>query len=136
MRPQEEGFRQNAHLTEDVDIKRAVAQGRFMAREMIAVIHLKKYRTRSGVITTDFVCSLYTELLYNSSSTLNSTRLVHNNKIFQARAQIELSCERIWQGSKRSFRPLLDALYADKRLSVRKCGLGEDNSVEKADIFS
>ena len=46
MRPRaKKWFRQNAHLTEDVDIKRAVAQGRFMAREMIAVIHLKKYRT-------------------------------------------------------------------------------------------
>ena len=35
----------NRHLTDDVDIKRAVARGRWMVRELIGVIQLKKYRT-------------------------------------------------------------------------------------------
>ena len=38
-------FRQNAELTDEVEIRRAVAKGRFMVREMQAVIQLKKYRT-------------------------------------------------------------------------------------------
>lgn len=38
-------FRQNAELTDEVEIRRAVAKGRFMVREMQAVIKLKKYRT-------------------------------------------------------------------------------------------
>mmetsp|Transcript_6475 Transcript_6475/g.7403 ORF Transcript_6475/g.7403 Transcript_6475/m.7403 type:complete len:84 (+) Transcript_6475:230-481(+) len=37
-------FRQNADLTDEVEIRRAVAKGRFWVREMRAVIQLKKYR--------------------------------------------------------------------------------------------
>ena len=38
-------FRQNADLTETKDINRAVATGRYMVKELIGVIQLKKYRT-------------------------------------------------------------------------------------------
>lgn len=38
-------FRANAHLTDEVEIKRAVKRGRWMVRELIGVIQLKKYRT-------------------------------------------------------------------------------------------
>ena len=38
-------FSQNASLTDEIEIKRAVAVGRHMVREMVAVIHLKKYRS-------------------------------------------------------------------------------------------
>lgn len=37
-------FLKNAHLREEVDIKRAVARGRWMYRELVGVIQLKKYR--------------------------------------------------------------------------------------------
>ena len=37
-------FLQNQELTETVDINRAVATGRYMVKEMIGVIQLKKYR--------------------------------------------------------------------------------------------
>lgn len=37
-------FAQNAHLVDEVEIKRAVAYGRYMVREMIGVIKLRKYR--------------------------------------------------------------------------------------------
>lgn len=37
-------FRSNAHLTKEIDILRAVNKGRYMVREMIAVIQIKKYR--------------------------------------------------------------------------------------------
>ncbi|GBG26858.1 Electron transfer flavoprotein regulatory factor 1 [Hondaea fermentalgiana] len=36
---------QNAALTDEVDIKKKVAEGRFWVREMQSVIKLKKYRT-------------------------------------------------------------------------------------------
>jgi hypothetical protein len=38
-------FAQNADLTEEVEIKRKVATGRYYVRELFAVINLKKYRT-------------------------------------------------------------------------------------------
>mmetsp|Transcript_26663 Transcript_26663/g.77591 ORF Transcript_26663/g.77591 Transcript_26663/m.77591 type:complete len:98 (+) Transcript_26663:127-420(+) len=38
-------FEANAHLTDFVEVKRAVARGRWMVRELIGVIQLKKYRT-------------------------------------------------------------------------------------------
>mmetsp|Transcript_1765 Transcript_1765/g.2344 ORF Transcript_1765/g.2344 Transcript_1765/m.2344 type:complete len:101 (-) Transcript_1765:1076-1378(-) len=38
-------FRQNKELTDEVEIRRAVAKGRFWVREMRAIIQLKKYRT-------------------------------------------------------------------------------------------
>lgn len=37
-------FQKNAYLKDDVDVKRAVARGRWMVRELIGVIQLKKYR--------------------------------------------------------------------------------------------
>ncbi len=41
-----EYFQQNAHLTDDFEIKRAVARGRWYVRnEITGVIKLKKYRT-------------------------------------------------------------------------------------------
>ncbi|KAF0719787.1 Aste57867_786 [Aphanomyces stellatus] len=39
-----EAFLKQAHLTNDEEIKRAVHRGRWMAKEMIGVIQLKKYR--------------------------------------------------------------------------------------------
>lgn len=39
-----EGFRKQAGLTEELDIKRAVNRGRWWTREMVGVIQLKKYR--------------------------------------------------------------------------------------------
>ena len=38
------GIFANAHLTDEVEIKRAVNKGRYMVKEMIGVIQLKKYR--------------------------------------------------------------------------------------------
>lgn len=38
-------FHQNAHLKTEIEIKRAVARGRYMVRELVGVIKLKKYRT-------------------------------------------------------------------------------------------
>ena len=38
-------FGKRAGLTDDVDIKRAIAYGRYMVKEMIGVVQLKKYRT-------------------------------------------------------------------------------------------
>ena len=38
-------FRRRAHLDNELDVKRAVAYGRFMEREMRAITALKKYRT-------------------------------------------------------------------------------------------
>eukprot|EP00937_MAST-01D_sp_MAST-1D-sp2_P007637 g7637.t1 len=35
----------NAGMTDEVEIKRAVHKGRYMVKEMIGVIQLKKYRT-------------------------------------------------------------------------------------------
>jgi hypothetical protein len=43
-RKAKEGLRTNAHLTDEVEIKRAVARGRWMVRELQGVIKLKKYR--------------------------------------------------------------------------------------------
>mmetsp|Transcript_68366 Transcript_68366/g.154648 ORF Transcript_68366/g.154648 Transcript_68366/m.154648 type:complete len:100 (-) Transcript_68366:394-693(-) len=40
-----EAFRKNAALVDEVEIKRAVARGRWMVRELVGVIKLKKYRT-------------------------------------------------------------------------------------------
>lgn len=37
-------FAANAHLTSEIDIKKAVKHGRYGVREMKAVIQLKKYR--------------------------------------------------------------------------------------------
>lgn len=39
------GFRANAALTEEVAIKKAIAQGRYWAREICAVNRLHKYRS-------------------------------------------------------------------------------------------
>ena len=38
------GILANAHLSDEADIKRAVHKGRYMVKEMIGVIQLKKYR--------------------------------------------------------------------------------------------
>ena len=38
-------FGKRAALTDDVEIKRAIAYGRYMVKEMIGVVQLKKYRT-------------------------------------------------------------------------------------------
>ncbi|KAJ1641497.1 hypothetical protein T492DRAFT_583179 [Pavlovales sp. CCMP2436] len=43
-RKAKEGFRQNALLADEVEIKRAVARGRWMVRELQGVIKLRKYR--------------------------------------------------------------------------------------------
>lgn len=43
-RKAKEGFRQNAQLTDEVEVKRAVARGRWMVRELQGIIKLKKYR--------------------------------------------------------------------------------------------
>lgn len=40
-----EAFRKNADIVDDVELKRAVARGRWMVKELIGVIRLKKYRT-------------------------------------------------------------------------------------------
>lgn len=40
-----EAFVANAHLESERDIKRAVARGRYMVRELEGVVKLKKYRT-------------------------------------------------------------------------------------------
>jgi hypothetical protein len=37
-------FMRNAQLTDMIEVKRAVKRGRYMVREIIAVIKLKKYR--------------------------------------------------------------------------------------------
>lgn len=39
-----DGFRKNAEATSERELKRAVAYGRFMAKEMHAVHAIKKYR--------------------------------------------------------------------------------------------
>lgn len=39
-----EEFMKNRLLKDEVEIKRAVARGRYMTRELIGVIQLKKYR--------------------------------------------------------------------------------------------
>lgn len=39
-----EGFRKNQHLTDEVDIKRAVATGRWWVREVQAITSFTKYR--------------------------------------------------------------------------------------------
>mmetsp|Transcript_5511 Transcript_5511/g.16427 ORF Transcript_5511/g.16427 Transcript_5511/m.16427 type:complete len:82 (-) Transcript_5511:238-483(-) len=38
-------FREKGHLTDEVEIKRAVARGRYMVRELQGVVALKKYRS-------------------------------------------------------------------------------------------
>jgi len=38
-------FRRSAHLQGDKEIHKSVTQGRYVVREMIALIQLKKYRT-------------------------------------------------------------------------------------------
>jgi hypothetical protein len=38
-------FFANAHLKDEIEIKRAVNKGRYMTKELIGVIQLKKYRT-------------------------------------------------------------------------------------------
>jgi hypothetical protein len=43
-RKAKEAFRKNATLTDEVEIRRAVARGRWMVRELQGVIKLKKYR--------------------------------------------------------------------------------------------
>ena len=40
-----EAFLKNRHLDDELDVKRAVKRGRWMVRELIGVIQLKKYRT-------------------------------------------------------------------------------------------
>ncbi len=46
MRPKvKKAFMQQKHLTDEVEIKQAVNRGRYMTREMLGVINLKKYRT-------------------------------------------------------------------------------------------
>ncbi len=37
-------FFSNKHLTNDIDVKKAIARGRYMAREVVAVNYLHKYR--------------------------------------------------------------------------------------------
>ncbi|CAK4209243.1 unnamed protein product [Aphanomyces euteiches] len=46
-----EAFYKEAHLTADEEIKRAVHRGRWMVKEMIGVIQLKKYRTMNARYT-------------------------------------------------------------------------------------
>ena len=43
-RRSKEAFFRNAHLKDEVEIKKAVAVGRYMVKELIAVAQLKKYR--------------------------------------------------------------------------------------------
>lgn len=44
-RKAKDAFFANAHLTDEEDIKRAVAKGRWMVKELVGVVQLKKYRT-------------------------------------------------------------------------------------------
>lgn len=37
-------FFENAHLTDDIEVKRAIKGGRYMVRELCGVTRLKKYR--------------------------------------------------------------------------------------------
>ncbi|KAG1696202.1 hypothetical protein DVH05_018735 [Phytophthora capsici] len=48
-----EAFFQNRDLTDPVAIKKAVKRGRWMVREMIGVIQLKKYRTLNSRYTSE-----------------------------------------------------------------------------------
>jgi len=38
-------FFQNANLASDKELKSAIARGRYMVKELIGVVQLKKYRT-------------------------------------------------------------------------------------------
>ncbi|CAM9183813.1 unnamed protein product [Ectocarpus fasciculatus] len=40
-----QAFVSNAHLTDEIDIRRAVRIGRYMVREITAISQLKKYRS-------------------------------------------------------------------------------------------
>jgi hypothetical protein len=40
-----EAFFRNSHLKDEVELKKAVAVGRYMVKELIAVAQLKKYRS-------------------------------------------------------------------------------------------
>jgi hypothetical protein len=40
-----DGFTKNTDLKSELEIKRAVARGRYMTRELVGVIQLKKYRS-------------------------------------------------------------------------------------------
>lgn len=40
-----EEFNKNKNLNNEIDIKKAVGRGRYMIRELIGIIQLKKYRT-------------------------------------------------------------------------------------------
>lgn len=46
-------FFANRHLTDPVEIKRAIHRGRWMVQEMIGVIQLKKYRTLNSRYTSE-----------------------------------------------------------------------------------
>ncbi|TYZ60593.1 hypothetical protein PybrP1_004537 [[Pythium] brassicae (nom. inval.)] len=48
-----EAFFANRHLTDPVEIKRAIHRGRWMVQEMIGVIQLKKYRTLNSRYTSE-----------------------------------------------------------------------------------
>ena len=38
-------FFENAHLTDDIEVKKAIKGGRYMVRELYGVSQLKKYRS-------------------------------------------------------------------------------------------
>ena len=38
-------FLKNAHVEDDLELRRCIAYGRYMVKEMIGVIQLKKYRS-------------------------------------------------------------------------------------------
>lgn len=39
-----EGFWKNRDIADDVELKQAIAYGRYQVREMVALVQLKKYR--------------------------------------------------------------------------------------------
>lgn len=46
-------FMKNRHLTEPAEINKAIKHGRWMVRELIGVIQLKKYRTMNNRYTSE-----------------------------------------------------------------------------------
>lgn len=48
-----QAFFKNRELTDSVEIKKAIKRGRWMVRELIGVIQLKKYRTLNSRYTSE-----------------------------------------------------------------------------------
>ena len=71
-------FFENRHLTDPLAIKKAIKRGRWIVREMIGVVQLKKYRTLNRRYTSDDLRDALRDIENRRLS--ETTAMQNNNK--------------------------------------------------------